>query len=259
MSMFRNYDYWYNFKKNFYGKYITSIPKGMCFLLPNLSRSQARPSFRLTKDAEDASRKEVRRSHLKRVPIERRKQRGHWSADPYNLRAQPIRAKDLERLWAPAAKKVPNVECSLLMAKLGCGSELLESMTDDMCDRVARRNYELEIIASQVCRPSYRLSMFKHPLFNLEIAFSYKRYSRRLAAIPHRKSSRRPTHQQRRGQSRFRSPKCPKYRKLRLPRRCLTEWPSERCPSPTIFYSTAHTCNDCVCNHSAVIVSAILH
>ena len=39
---------------------------------------------------------------------------------------------------------------SLFKEKLGCRNDQIEVILEDLCDKIARRNYELEIIASQV-------------------------------------------------------------------------------------------------------------
>lgn len=139
------------------------------------------------------------------------------------------------------------------MGRLACTAELLENMVDDMCDRVARRNYELEIIASQVWTLGFRLSMCRLRLFNWETVFSFKRLSKRQAAIRHLRSNRSALWC-RRARWRCNRSRLPKYHKVRHRLVYPTAWHLEKCHTPTIFYSTDHTCNDCVCNHPLKII-----
>ena len=72
-------------------------------------------------------------------------------------------------------------------------------MINDLCDRVARRNYELHIMSSQVFALLYRLKMYRVQYFKMEINFYYKRSSRKIADKNHHSSNRSRSSRLRKG------------------------------------------------------------
>lgn len=81
---------------------------------------------------------------------ESRKQRGDGEIAEGCIRPAAILVEAFSELLAYETQEVESFLLSLIKDKLQCRSDQLECIMEDLCDRVARRHYELEIIASQV-------------------------------------------------------------------------------------------------------------
>lgn len=84
------------------------------------------------------------------------KQRSYGETVEGHIRPAAIWVETFKELLAYATQEVDCFLLSLIKDKLQCRSDQLECIIEDLCDKVARRHYELEIIASQVHSLKFR-------------------------------------------------------------------------------------------------------